>query len=62
MINFEKSKINLFDFDQINFSLKDLNSKTITVPKIQEIDTKILLSCFLDIENNKFQQFKCDEI
>ncbi|WP_075501873.1 LptF/LptG family permease [Candidatus Pelagibacter communis] len=61
VINFEKSKINLFDFDQINFSLKDLNSKTITVPKIQEIDTKILLSCFLDIENNKFQQFKCDE-
>jgi len=60
VINIEKSKINLFDFDQINFSLQDLNSKTITVPKIQEIDTKTLLSCFLDIESNKFQSFKCN--
>ncbi len=61
VINIEKSKINLFNFDQINFSLKDLNSKTITVPKIQEIDTKILLSCFFNIENNKFELFKCDK-
>ena len=42
-------------------NLKDLSTKTITVPKIQEIDTKILLSCFFDIENNKFKLFKCDE-
>mgnify|MGYP006099267611 CR=1 FL=1 len=61
VINFDNSKINIFNFDQINFSLKDLDSKTITVPKIQEIDTKILLSCFFDIENNKFQLFECDE-
>ena len=61
VINIDKSKINLFDFDQIDFNLKDLSTKTITVPKIQEIDTKILLSCFFDIENNKFKLFKCDE-
>ena len=61
VINIEASKINLFNFDQINFSLRNLSSKTITVPKIQEIDTKILLSCFFDIENNKFELFKCDE-
>ena len=61
VINIEKSKINLFDFDQIDFNLKDLNTKTITVPKVQEIDTKILLSCFFDIENNKFELFNCDE-
>ena len=61
VINIDKSKINLFDYDQINFSLKELNTKTITVPKIQEIDTKILLGCFFDlnIPNNKFKQFKC---
>lgn len=61
VINIEKTKINLFDFDEINFSLNELNSKSITVPKIQEIDTKILLSCFFEIKNEKFELFKCNE-
>ncbi len=61
IINIDKSKINLFNFDQIDFNLKDLNTKTITVPKVQEIDTKILFSCFFEIENNKFELFKCNE-
>jgi len=61
VINFENSRINLFEFEQINFSLQNLSTKTITVPKIQEIDTKILLSCFFDIENNKFDRFDCTE-
>ena len=61
VINIENSKINLFDFDQINFSLQNLNTKTITVPKIQEIDTKTLLSCFINIKiKNTYQSFKCD--
>lgn len=64
VINFDKSKINIFDFDEIVFKFDDLNSKTITVPKIQEIDTKILLSCFFEIpnkKNNKFDLFKCEK-
>ena len=61
VINFDNSRINIFEFDQINFSLQNLNTKSITVPKVQEIDTKILLSCFFDIENNKFDRFDCDE-
>ncbi len=61
VINIENSKINLFDFDQINFSLQNLTSKTITVPKIQEIDTKILFSCFFNIKNDKFKNFRCEE-
>lgn len=60
VINIEKSKVNLFDFDQINFNLSNLKSKTIITPKIQEIDTQILLSCFLNIENNKFKEFRCE--
>ena len=60
----KSAKVNLFDFDQINFSLQNLNSKTITVPKIQEIDTQVLLSCFLniknDIKNDKFKSFTCN--
>ena len=61
VINTKKNKINVFDFDQINFNLQNLNTKTITVPKIQEIDTKILLSCFFNIQNKKFDKFNCDE-
>ena len=61
VINLEKNKINLFDFEEINFSLNELNSKSITVPKIQEIDTKILLSCFFEIKNEKFLLFKCNK-
>ena len=61
VINFDNSRINLFEFEQINFSLQNLSTKSITVPKVQEIDTKILLSCFFDIENNKFDRFDCTE-
>ena len=61
VINIQKDEINIFDFDQINFNLSNLNSKSITTPKIQEIDTKILLSCFFNIENNKFLIFECSE-
>ena len=38
--------INIFEFDQIDFNLDDLSSRTITVPKVQEIDTITLLNCF----------------
>ena len=37
VINNEKSKINIFDFDQIDFNLKTFDTNTIIVPKIQEI-------------------------
>ena len=45
VIRNENTDISIFEFDQIDFSLANLNSKTITVPKIQEIDTYSLLSC-----------------
>ena len=61
VINIDKNKINLFNFEEINFNLNDLESKSITVPKIQEIDTKILLSCFFEIKNEIFELFKCNE-
>ena len=46
VINKEKSKINVFEFDRIDFNLKDFSSNTITVPKIQEISSHRLLGCF----------------
>ena len=61
VINNEKSSINVFEFEQIDFNLHDLSSKTITVPKLQEIDTITLLSCFSDRIINKFEFFNCKE-
>ena len=60
IINNEKSKINIFDFDEINYDLNKINSKTIIVPKLQEIDTISLLSCFNKKFKNKIDSFNCD--
>jgi lipopolysaccharide export system permease protein len=61
VINIEKSKINVFEFDQINFNLNDFTSNTIVVPKIQEISTPALFGCFYSLEVEKFEAFVCDE-
>ena len=42
--------------------MKNFSSNTITVPKIQEISTLTLLSCFINIEAKKFESFKCDKV
>ncbi|MDB3887994.1 LptF/LptG family permease [Candidatus Pelagibacter sp.] len=61
VINNEQSKINIFDFDEIDFSLDEFTANTITVPKIQEIQTTMLLRCIfnLDIKKNIFDSFEC---
>ncbi len=61
VINNENSKINLFNFDQINFSLNNLSSNTITTPKIQELNISALLSCFFDIKDNEFKDLICEK-
>lgn len=53
VINIENSKVNLFNFDQINFNLDNLNAKTITFPKIQELSTIILFSCLKSLIRNQ---------
>ena len=47
VINKDKSKVNVFEFEQIDFSLSEYSTSTILVPKIQEISTKKILNCFL---------------
>ena len=59
VINNEKSKINIFEFEQIDFNLHDLSSKTITVPKLQEISTITLVSCFTDKISHNLEFFDC---
>lgn len=59
IMNINGSKTNIFDFDQISFNLQDLNSKTITVPKIQEIDTISLLKCFSKTHQVRIETLNC---
>ena len=61
VINKENSKINLFNFDQINFSLKNLSTNTITTPKLQETDTLTLLNCFFNIKKINNNKGKCEK-
>ena len=61
VINNEESRINVFEFDQIDFNLKDFTSNTITVPKVQEISSITLLGCFFPLETKKFDAFNCEE-
>ena len=61
VINNEDSKINVFEFEQIDFNLNDLDSNTVKVPKIQEIDSITLLSCFFNVQGGEFESFTCSE-
>ena len=62
VINNEDSKINVFEFEQIDFNLKDYSSNTITKPKIQEINTLDLTNCIFN-KSNEFinKSFRCEK-
>ena len=45
VINRDKKKINVFEFDQIDFNLANYSSSTILVPKVQEMPSRELLGC-----------------
>ena len=65
VINNDKDKINVFQFDEIDFNLADYNSNTILVPKLQEMPSTLLLSCKFDflykISENKKYNFECKQ-
>ena len=48
VINSDKNRVNTFKFDQIDFSLEAFGSNSIIKPKIQEINSKILLGCLFE--------------
>ena len=58
-INNKGGNSTIFLFDKTKFNLSNYSTKTTTFPKMQEINTKILLSCALLINNIKI--FKIDE-
>ena len=55
VINIDKTRINTFEFDQIDFNLQSFGSNSIIKPKIQEINSFRLLRCIFnkDINNPK---------
>ena len=61
IIDYGNFKTKTFEFDQIDFNLNQFSSLTITVPKIQEINTTTLLNCFFKIENKTFESFNCKQ-
>ena len=64
VINKDKDKINIFEFDEIDFNLADYSSNTIVVAKIQEIPSMMLIKCRLNHKNKitevKKYSFNCD--
>jgi len=63
ILNLDKSKINVFEFDRIDFNLAEYSTNTILMPKIQEIPSSDLFKCVLRLKNNEIipedRQFSC---
>jgi len=59
VINNENNKVNIFNFDVINFDLSNIVTNTITIPKIQEIYTNVLLDCIFDLAIKNKYNFEC---
>ena len=60
-------KINTFEFDQIDFNLAEYSSSSIVVPKIQEVNSRVLISCsnlfkyLNDWTFLEFEEFRCKD-
>ena len=60
VLNKNQTTINIFDFEEIDLVLNNLVTKTITVPKIQETNTLILLSCFIEYLKKRYSKLDCE--
>ena len=54
----EYSKSNIIKFEQLNIDLRNLETGTIKIPKLQETSTILLLSCF---KNKNFELAFCTQ-
>ena len=66
IVNLNDSKTNNFSFDKINFDLSEYTSKSITFPKIQELNSKLLIKCLAynakgKAKDLKSEIFTCDK-
>ena len=58
IVNINGSKTNNFSFDKINFDLSEYTSKSITFPKIQELNSKLLIKCLAYDAKGKAKDLK----
>jgi len=66
IVNINGSKTNNFSFDKINFDLSEYTSKSTTFPKIQELNSKLLIKCWTynakgKAKDLKSEIFSCDK-
>jgi len=66
ILNKEKSKFNIFQFEEINFDLSNYTTNTILTPKIQEIKSMQLLRCYFNLYRQLFinqenYNFSCEK-
>ena len=60
IVNINGSKTNNFSFDKINFDLSEYTSKSITFPKIQELNSKLLIKCLAYDDKGKAKDLKSE--
>ena len=69
-VNNNGKRVTVFHFDKTNFNLSKYTTKTTTTPKLQEVNSKVLFSCFTLLNNIKIikvdkkifeEYFLCDE-
>ena len=60
VINLNRSDIKIFKFDEIDFDLTNIETKTITAPKIQEQNILKLFECYHKEELND-DNFRCEK-
>ena len=58
LLKINDRKIDTFEFETIDFDLLKFNTKTTTFPKIQEVSSKILMKCLINIYKKELQKFK----
>ena len=66
IVNINGSKTNNFSFEKINFDLSEYTSKSTTFPKIQELNSKLLIKCLAydakgKAKDLKSKIFTCDK-
>ena len=60
IVNINGSKTNNFSFDKINFDLSEYTSKSTTFPKIQELNSKLLIKCLAYDAKDKAKDLKSE--
>ncbi len=62
LIKTQNNKIDVFEFESIDFSLLKFATKSTTFPKVQEVNINILLKCLIYEAKNKLNKFKYTNI